>query len=519
MSSILKARDSMLRFYTFILTCLLSLSLGCNGALFTSASSSLSLAVKDTTELPTFVVTGDSITAYFTLTNATDYAQDLVITVPENVTQVTSDGTYEDTCPVSFRLNVGEQCTLQVSITGAVSTDQVISICQSNTNLCVQNNDLSINEIASITLTPLTQYFHINNTQQYTATATLTDESTTDVSSIVTWQSSNTDAATISSSGLATAVALGSSEISLSLGTYTSSALSFNVVGERVYIANRTLGSVSLCSLQSSTGDIIDCSDSGAGTIFSNPIGIALSVDKNFLYVGNTANHTVTVCAVNQTDGTLSDCATSGSGFVQPTHFDFNSSGTKVYIANNGNDTVSACSVDEDDGSLSDCQTTAGGVDILTANGIAIDNNDSFAYIPDLNSNAVYVCPIEETGLFGTCVDSGQGATFSNTTTMIFNSDASQAYINEGFLTLCDVDSTSGGLSNCVDSGLGALSGLGEFVFNDTYDKLYLTRSFFTIYEVRSCDVSSETGLLSNCADAAGDGSASFTSPTGIALW
>lgn len=516
----------MLRRYIVLLIFSYSFILGCDNTTSSDSSSTptsvfdIQVEVKEGSELPTLVVTGNTVTAYFTILNnsSSDESNITVSELPTNVTQVIRDGTYEDTCPAVISLAASAECTLQLTISGAVSSSELLAVCRENAIDCTEVSSLSVRELTSLNITPQSRYFHINNTQQLTATGILADSTTEDLTSQVTWGSSNTAAASVSSAGLVTGVALGNSNITAELGSYTSDATTINVVELRAYIVNRTLNSVSLCTIDPDSDAINECADSGAGTIFNNPIGIRLSVDKTFLYVGNSGNNTVTVCALDETDGTLSDCATSGSGFNQPVRFDFNTDGSLVYIANSGTDTVSVCTVDEDDGSLSDCTSTAGG-DILTANDVALDNANAYAYVSDLNSNAVFVCPINDDGLFDTCVDSGAGATFSNTTSMTFNNDSSLVYVNEGTITLCDVNATTGAFSNCQDSGFTVVPGLQQFVINESNTKLYATRSFFMLYTVYMCDVDSNTGLLNNCEDAAGDGSASFTSPTGIELW
>ena len=61
----------------------------------------------------------------------------------------------------------------------------------------------------ALTVTPAASSVIEGATQQYTATATLSDGGTQDVSSSVAWSSSNTAIATVSNSGLATGNALG----------------------------------------------------------------------------------------------------------------------------------------------------------------------------------------------------------------------------------------------------------------------------------------------------------------------
>jgi trimeric autotransporter adhesin len=68
--------------------------------------------------------------------------------------------------------------------------------------------------LKSISVTPATASLTVSQTQQFTATATYSDGSTKNLSATSTWASSTTASVTISASGLATAVAPGTSTIS-----------------------------------------------------------------------------------------------------------------------------------------------------------------------------------------------------------------------------------------------------------------------------------------------------------------
>jgi hypothetical protein len=77
--------------------------------------------------------------------------------------------------------------------------------------------------LASIAVTPANQSLTVGGTQQFTATGTYSDGSTQNLTSQVTWASSNTAAATINSAGLATAVAAATTTISATLGSVSGS--------------------------------------------------------------------------------------------------------------------------------------------------------------------------------------------------------------------------------------------------------------------------------------------------------
>jgi predicted extracellular nuclease len=94
----------------------------------------------------------------------------------------------------------------------------------------IGNATLTVNAVTlvSIAVTPANPSINVNSTLQFTATGTYSNSSTQDITSQVTWASSNTGVATINSSGLATGVALGSSTISATLGVTGTTTLTIN---------------------------------------------------------------------------------------------------------------------------------------------------------------------------------------------------------------------------------------------------------------------------------------------------
>ncbi|HEY6872432.1 MAG TPA: DUF3443 family protein [Geobacteraceae bacterium] len=83
--------------------------------------------------------------------------------------------------------------------------------------------------LVSIAVTPANTSIANGTTQQFTATGTFSDNSMQDISSAVTWKSSNTGVATISAAGLATSVAVGITTITAASGTITSNSASLTV--------------------------------------------------------------------------------------------------------------------------------------------------------------------------------------------------------------------------------------------------------------------------------------------------
>src|ERR1700680_4271936 len=75
--------------------------------------------------------------------------------------------------------------------------------------------------LSSIAITPATPSIVLGTTTQLTATGTYSDASKKDISSQVTWSSATTTVATISTAGLATSVAAGTSAITATLSGVT----------------------------------------------------------------------------------------------------------------------------------------------------------------------------------------------------------------------------------------------------------------------------------------------------------
>src|SRR5271166_854971 len=88
-------------------------------------------------------------------------------------------------------------------------------------------------QVTSVAIAPLTQTLSLSlgpTTVQFTATATYKDGSTGDVTATSTWTSNPSSVASISSTGLATAVAIGTSSVTATNGGATSNAATITVI-------------------------------------------------------------------------------------------------------------------------------------------------------------------------------------------------------------------------------------------------------------------------------------------------
>lgn len=81
------------------------------------------------TILPTQIISGQTVSAYYTISNNTGSARpgNYMVYMPPNVTQVTSDAAIPDLCKSTFTLQpknaAGGSCTLELLISGAVSAN------------------------------------------------------------------------------------------------------------------------------------------------------------------------------------------------------------------------------------------------------------------------------------------------------------------------------------------------------------------------------------------------------------
>jgi len=145
-------------------------------------------------------------------------------------------GTYADSsiADITSQVNWTSSDTHVATISPAGSAVGVANgttgITASLVGITSQAVNLHVATLSSIAVTPTSpDGLAVNSTQQFTATGTYSDGSTNDITSQVTWSSSRTSIATISTIGSATGVAAGTTNITATLGTVTSPAVSLSV--------------------------------------------------------------------------------------------------------------------------------------------------------------------------------------------------------------------------------------------------------------------------------------------------
>ena len=359
----------------------------------TSYALPFSIVSKVGTQLPTSIHAGSSATAFYTVTNNTTATRNnnYVKWLPPGVTQVTSNGLYNDTCPALFTLGgkgqINDSCTLQLNISGAVNSrdpdpQHHLFACFPGGKTCAGTSD-PLNVKAS-------------NEQAF---AYVTDKANNLVN-------------------LCPVHPNGSLGVCSSLDNPNNTfneptGITLNHTGTMAYVANgllNTTNSVSFCSIEAG-GEFSTCSDSGS--IFNKPTSVTLNNAGTLAYVTNSAlnNNTVSLCPIIA-NGVFGTCGDSGHGVVpfnQPFGIAINNAGKIAYVTNSGSANqgagkVSICPINPN-GTFGNCEYD---VNYGTAQpfGIALNSGGTIAYIVDGNTlDTVFACPITPTGSFGTCVN------------------------------------------------------------------------------------------------------------------
>ena len=145
--------------------------------------------------------------------------------------------------------------------------------------------------LVSIAVTPANPSILAGASQQFTATGTYMDNSVQNLTTSVTWSSSNTAISTISNAsgsyGLATAVAAGPTSISATLGSITSAAQTLTIVAaEYAYVVNYADNTVSQYEI--GVGGALTL----IGTVATgyNPTSITVDAAGPYAYVASAGN-------------------------------------------------------------------------------------------------------------------------------------------------------------------------------------------------------------------------------------
>ncbi len=195
------------------------------------------LVAGTTTITATHSATGINGSTTLTVTAATLVSLSVTPTTPSMPTsrtlQFSATGTYTDSTTQDLTTSVtwSSSDTTKAQISNAAGSRGIASsIAAGTTTITATSGAVSGNTVLTvsaatlqgITVTPVNPSLAAGFTRQFTATGTYSDSSTVDLTTSVTWSSSDTGKATISnaggSNGLASGVALGTTTITATLG-------------------------------------------------------------------------------------------------------------------------------------------------------------------------------------------------------------------------------------------------------------------------------------------------------------
>ncbi len=279
-----------------------------------------------------------------------DYLDGTVVDLSANVTWSSSDTT------IATISSGGLASALKPGLTTITATSQGTQRLTGSTMLMVMAPPPTL---VSIALTPANPSVTPGNTAQFKATGTFSDASTADITSSATWSSSDTALATINSSGLAMAAAIGRPRVTAASGSISASTTLIVVTSATsaaaprfAYVTNLSDDTLSIYTVNAATGQLRGNGYIQAG---SHPNSVCLDPSGKFAYVTNNLTNNVSAFVVDPVSGALTPVP--GSPFATGS-FPFTAivepSGTFVYVTNNQPPfNISAYVIDRNTGALS----------------------------------------------------------------------------------------------------------------------------------------------------------------------
>jgi uncharacterized protein YjdB len=231
-----------------------------------------------------------------------------------NSQQLTATGTYSDGTTANLSGSVSwtssDTSIVTVSSAGLVSSVALgtAMITATSGAINTHTNLTASPALVSIAVTPGAQSILANATQQFTATGTYSDSSQLDITSTVTWSSSDTSLATVNSAGLATGVAAGNVTIQAAEGSiHGSTTLTVNPVLVSLTVTADLAIDINTTTQFSATGNFSDGSaqDYTQLVSWSSP-GAVASIDSTGLATGLSLGTVTVTASVGSISGSAS---------------------------------------------------------------------------------------------------------------------------------------------------------------------------------------------------------------------
>ena len=231
-----------------------------------------------------------------------------------------------------------------------------------------------------------------------------------------------------------------------------------------------------------------------------------------FAYITNLNSDApyVSLCPLNSTTGALESCRDAGghdvlnaagglAGIV------LNSSGTVAYMTAESGTSVFQCTISPLTKEFDGCTSTAiTDYDYSVSTGqLALNHDDTIAYVADSNNNGVLACPIHSGQIVDSCVNTNASWATSGLVQIALNQNDTVAYIGafyDGVLQ-CTVSGTS--FSACrLITGDGTISFTNStgVALNHDGTKLYVAQDYNSVKKVYVCSTSMNGDYFSHCA-------------------
>jgi len=280
------------------------------------------------------------------------------------------------------------------------------------------------------------------------------------------------------------------------------------------YIANHINSNITVCSIDSHSGQFNDCQDTG-GTGFQGPESIVFH--KNWAYVTSSESSSgdfIYLCHTNNQSGLLENCNPTGNGFNESNDITINNSGAFAYITNQGSDSISRCQIDNDSGELTHCTLTANGFEFAAPTSIALNHANTKAYITNKQNSSITKCSVNHEGGLTNCLTAAQG--LGDPSKIRLNNDATYAYVTSNDFTksvkVCGINA-EGEINACRSTAIGLFAGWGNTALNTTNTSAYVPD--INASTIALCNINAITGLLYNCINS---GALHIDYPAGISL-
>ena len=303
-------------------------------------------------------------------------------------------------------------------------------------------------------------------------------------------------------------------------------------LGERfAYVVNYTGFSVSLCPIDSSTGELGTCTVNSVDPTFLAPMGIALNPEGTLAYVTTTpynggGPNSVSVCPINS-DGSLGQCTLSPAYFKAPWSLTFNATGSMAYVANGFSspafNTISTCSINTSNGEFISCNDFSDPSFNVPA-GVILNKTGTRAYITNTgvigNGTTVSLCPVNTlSGSLSTCQEMTD-PTFHGPSGITFNNNETLAYVTNYQVQLgttisrCPIKKVNGQFKPCTTLTSPSFSGPIGIKLNKAGTLAYITEN--KTNRVTVCSIVSG-GSFGTCTDSTA--ATPLFSPIGITLF